>query len=190
MESSGRKILVMKAVILAGGYGTRLGSLTKNTPKPLLKIGNKSVIEHIIDRLQIHGITTIIVKVHYLPDKLIKVLGDKVIYYYEPVLFSAGETLFHLKDWLAGEDFIVCNGDTLSEIDYTDMISHHKQNTISVFMDKNWRCGGVWVYPKDFFENKQMSVMPYIPNKPFFDIGTPERLEAARTHFEMGEVKI
>lgn len=180
----------MKVILLAGGFGSRLMPLTKNTPKPLMKIGEKTVIEHIVDRLYLYGFHEIIVKVHYLPDKIIQVLGDRVMYYYEPVLFTASETLFHLKHWLENEDFMVCNGDTLSEIDYTDIVEKHKKGTISVFQDNNWRCGGVWIYPGDYFENKQIPVIPYIPNKPFFDIGTVERLEAARKYFEIGEVKI
>ena len=175
---------MLKALILCGGFGTRLQPLTKNTPKPLMTIGKKTVIEHIVDRLYLYGITEIIIKVHYLPDKIIEKLGDRVLYYYEPALFSHTETLIRLKKWLQDDEFMVINGDTLSEIDYSDMIKNHKNGTITHFMDSEYRGGGTWIYSSDWFDNKMIPIDPYRPNKIFYDIGTIEKLDAARKHFE------
>ena len=177
----------MKALILAGGFGTRLGSLTKDTPKPLIKIGEKSVLEHIVDRLNDHGITEIIVKVHYLPDQIMKVLGDRVLYYYEPALFDWKESVGRLEGWIRGKDFLLINGDTINDLDYTEMIKLHNDDSITVAMD-DWRSIGTWIYPPNFSEER-LVVFPYRPKDlHWFDIGTPERLEAARKHFEEGKV--
>ncbi|SRR5258706_5596983 len=174
----------MKVLILAGGLGTRLGKLTKKVPKPMIKIGNKSVLQHIIDRLNKHGFNQIIVKVHYLPDKIMQEIGDKVFYYYEPVLFSHFETLANLKDWLEEEDWMVINGDTISEVNFTEMLAFHKPGTITILQDE-YRCAGVWIYSKEWFGNRELPIRPYRPKFVWWDIGLPERLEAARKHFEL-----
>ncbi len=175
----------MTCLILAGGWGKRLGDLTKDTPKPLIQIGEKSVLEHIVDRLRQQGITKIIVKIHYLPEQIIKKLGDRVIFYYEPVLFNWEETLKHLKDWLQ-EDFMLINGDTINELDYQDLIKFHQSGTISVVYD-DWRAIGTWIYPKEYFDTPELIVRPYRPSKlVWFDIGLPSRLEEARDHFLNG----
>lgn len=176
----------MKVVILAGGYGTRLGKLTKHTPKPLMKIGEKTILQHIVDRLYKHGLTEIIIKTHYLPEQIMEGIGDKALYYYEPVLFDAQESLKNLSNWLAGEDFMVINGDTISEVDFTRMLNTHLPRTITAFMDAD-RCAGVWIYPEEYFEAEEpWPIIPYRPHVAWFDCGTPERLQAAKEHFEQG----
>src|SRR5258708_10393637 len=133
---------VMRCLLLAGGLGTRLGDLTRDTPKPLLKIGNRSVIEILIDRLNKHGIHEIIITTHYHPEKIMEVMGDKAIYYFEPILFSAQQTIKNLESWLNKEDFFVINSDTLNEIDYTEMRQVHKPGSITAYMDSEYRGGG------------------------------------------------
>lgn len=178
----------MKAVILAGGFGTRLGYLTKDTPKPLIKIGEKSVLEHIVDRLNDHGITEIIVKVHFLPDQIMKELGDRMLYYFEPALFDWKESISRLRLWLEKEDFLLLNGDTINDLNYTEMIKSHEPQTITAAME-DWRAIGTWIYSRDFYTTEDIPVIPYRPKDlNWFDIGTPERLEAARKHFEEGRI--
>lgn len=173
----------MKALILCGGLGKRLGDLTKEIPKPLIPIGNTTVIEQIVDRLRQHGITQVMVKVHYLPDKIMKVLGDKVIYYYEPILYSHFETIRRLRPWLDGEDFLVINGDTISDVSYTDMEQLHVHDTITALMDE-WRCAGTWIYCKSYFDKNTSLVIPFRPKLVWHDIGTPERLAKAKEYYE------
>ncbi|HEY3297477.1 MAG TPA: sugar phosphate nucleotidyltransferase, partial [Armatimonadota bacterium] len=60
----------MKTVILAAGKGTRLGDLTKDTPKPMLPIAGKPVVEHIIDQIKESGITEFALVVRYLREKI------------------------------------------------------------------------------------------------------------------------
>ena len=66
----------MKAVVMAGGEGTRLRPLTCNHPKPMVPVLNKPVIEHIIDLLIRHDIKDVIVTLQYLPDVVMNYLGD------------------------------------------------------------------------------------------------------------------
>src|SRR5579872_7390576 len=66
----------MKAVVMAGGEGSRLRPLTSRTPKPLVPIADKPVMQHIIELLRAHGITEIVATVHYLADEIESYFGD------------------------------------------------------------------------------------------------------------------
>jgi D-glycero-alpha-D-manno-heptose 1-phosphate guanylyltransferase len=173
----------MKAIILCGGYGTRLGELTKDTPKPLIKVGNKSVLQTIIDRLKDAGIKEIVIKVHYLPDKIIQEIGEQALYYFEPILFDQDESMRKLKGWIGEEDYMLINGDTLSNVDYKKMMASHQEGTISVLLD-SWRCAGTWIYCHQWFNNTEIPVRPYRQaGLKWADIGLPDRLEDARKVF-------
>lgn len=172
----------MKALILAAGLGTRLGELTKNTPKPLIEINDKPVIEHIIDNLNLHGIYDIIINTHYLATQINEKLETRALYYHVNQLLGHKGTIFALKNWLESEDFYVVNGDTMTDLNYTEMRLFHKPKTITVFMDKEWRAGGTWIYPKEVF-TEEPQVNPYRPHAEFFDIGTPDKLEKARKYY-------
>ena len=66
----------MKAVIMAGGEGTRLRPLTSNAPKPMLPLVNRPMMEHIIDLLRSHGIDDIVVTVAFMPNAIRNYFGD------------------------------------------------------------------------------------------------------------------
>jgi len=177
---------MITAVILAGGYGTRLKKLTKTIPKPMIVIAGKPVIRHIIDNLHIAGINQIIVKTHYLPEVIMKYLGNSVMYYYESELLSHKETIIALQGQI-NDNFFVINGDTLSNVDYRKMLKTHKENTITVLMDE-WRCAGTWLYSRQYFKDQSIAVYPYRQTGLlWFDIGTPERLQAAKDYYERYE---
>lgn len=174
----------MKALVLAAGYGSRLGDLTRDKPKPLIEVNGKSVIEGIIAQLHMDSITQIIVNLHYLPTVITERIMNKALYYYEPRLLGHEGTINALKEWLKDDDFFVINGDTISNIDYTQMKSLHQKGTISVLMDQ-WRCAGVWIYGKEYFIDKNLPIIPHRPiGLEWRDIGTPERLREAKEHYE------
>ena len=174
----------MRALILSAGYGTRLGELTKNTPKPTIVVGEKTVLEQIIDRLHIHGITDIICNVHYLPTVITEKIHSNALFFYEPVLLGHDRTIAALKNWLKNDNFFVINGDTISNIDFTEMNTLHEPRTILAAMD-NWRCVGSWLYDKQYFTNRHIPVIPYRPSDLIWhDIGNPERLKKAKEYYE------
>lgn len=174
-----------KALILAGGYGSRLGELTKDKPKPTIVINGKTVIEQIIERLHIHGITQIIVNIHYLPTIITEKINGNALYFYEPILLGHDGTIDALREWLRTDDhFWIINGDTISNVNYTDMELRHKPGTISALMDL-WRCAGTWIYSKEYFQYKDLPIRPYRQlGLVWHDIGTPERLEEAKKFYE------
>lgn len=174
----------MKAVILAGGYGTRLGTLTRNLPKPLIKIGGKTILEHIIDRLNLHGISQIIINTHYLPVHINKQLETRALYYHVPRLLGHTGTIYALKDWIGDDFFFVINGDTISNVNYREMINLKRDYGIITLMDEN-RAAGTWLYPPSFFDISELPIIPYRPNDLIWhDIGTPKRLKEAKKYYE------
>ena len=65
----------MKAVIMAGGFGTRLRPLTNNIPKPMIPMANKPMMEHIVDLLRQHGITDLVTLLHFQPELIENYFG-------------------------------------------------------------------------------------------------------------------
>ena len=68
--------MIEQALLLAGGRGTRLGSLTRETPNPLLEVGGRPFLEYLLWNMKRHGITDIIVSVGYLAETVMETLGD------------------------------------------------------------------------------------------------------------------
>ena len=66
----------MKAVVMAGGEGSRLRPLTSRRPKPLVPVANKPVMHHIVDLLRRHGIAEVVATLHYLADEIENYFGD------------------------------------------------------------------------------------------------------------------
>lgn len=168
---------------MAAGRGTRLGSLTKNQPKPTLKVGGKSIIKRIVENLHKFGIYEIVINLHYLPLAITEEIGADALYFYEEQLLGHEGTVNALRNWLNDDDFFIFNGDTISNVDLIAMKQNHKEGTISALMDV-WRCAGVWIYPKKYFEKEDLPIVPYRPTGlVWFDVGTPARLKEARSFF-------
>lgn len=122
----------MKTVIMAGGRGTRISSLFNDIPKPMIKIGDKPILEHEIICLRDQGFKDIILTVSYLGEiiqdyfKDGKWLGVNIEYFFEKTPLGNAGALFQLKDKLK-EDFLLLNADSLFDIDFNRFVSYHKQ---------------------------------------------------------------
>lgn len=125
----------MKAVILAGGLGSRLKPLTEIIPKPLLPIGEKSILEIQIERLRTFGFDEIIVATNYKSDYIEKYLGDgsrygvKITISKESEPLGTAGPLTLLKDKL-DEPFIVINGDILTAIDFSRFYNYAQEKDV------------------------------------------------------------
>ncbi len=121
----------MKAVILAGGLGTRLRPLTNETPKPLLPISGKPIIEHAILNFKKHGIQDIILSIGYRADKIKDYFGDgsnfgvNIEYCVEEEPLGTGGAIKKAAENLAGT-FVAINGDNLADFDWTSAIETHQ----------------------------------------------------------------
>lgn len=126
----------MKAVIMAGGKGTRIASITNDEiPKPMLTVGGKTILEHQIDCLKKSNVDEIIIVVGHLGDIIKnyfedgKKFGVNISYYVEnpdKPLGTAG-SLYYLKDKI-DEDFILVFGDVFLSVDFNKMADFHKRH--------------------------------------------------------------
>ncbi|NMB34220.1 MAG: NTP transferase domain-containing protein [Clostridium sp.] len=120
----------MKAVIMAGGEGTRLRPLTCNRPKPMVPIVNKPVMEHIIELLKKHELTDVAVTLQYLPDMIKDYFGDgkefgiDLRYYVEDKPMGTAGSVKNAEKFL-DSTFIVISGDALTDIDLGKAIDFH-----------------------------------------------------------------
>ena len=123
----------MKAVILAGGRGTRLRPYTTVFPKPLMPIGDEPVIEIIIRQLKSQGLEDIIVTVGHLGELIMSFLGDgskfevDIRYSKEDKPLGTAGGLGLIKEELR-ETFLMINGDTLTTLNFLELIDHHGRN--------------------------------------------------------------
>ena len=125
--------LIKTAFILAGGRGTRLGSLTEEIPKPMIKVAGKPILHHMIDWFASYGVKRFVLAVHYKKESIIEYFGDgkrlaeELIYSEEKEPLGTGGPLKlaekHLK-----ERFIFANGDILTNFNLYDMMEHHRKN--------------------------------------------------------------
>ena len=123
----------MRAMILAAGLGTRLRPLTDSLPKPLLPISGRPLIVWNLLLLRRHGVTDVIVNLHHLGHLIEQALGDgaslglRIAYSKEPVILGTGGGLKQAEPFFGGEPFFVLNGDTLFEMDLSDMAAAHRR---------------------------------------------------------------
>lgn len=125
-------ILPMDAVLMAGGKGERLRPLTEKVPKPLLKVGDKSIIDYNIDRLISYGVENISVTVNYLKEQIEEHFGDaregiQVRCVREPnFLGTIGSIKF--VDTFKNDTILVMNSDLFTNIDFEDFYLHFLKN--------------------------------------------------------------
>ncbi len=121
----------MKAVIMAGGEGTRLRPLTCNTPKPMVPIVNRPMMEHILNLLKKHGIKEIANTLWYMPEAIKNHFGDgssrgvSMHYYEEDSPLGTAGSVKNAAEFL-NKPFVVVSGDSLTDIDLTAAIKFHQ----------------------------------------------------------------
>lgn len=121
-------------VIMAGGVGSRLKPLTNVIPKPLVPIGDKTIIESIMDSFEAVGCDEFYCSVNYKADILKYYLDNKnksVSYFQEPQPLGTAGSLYLLKDKLRGTFFVI-NCDILLDIDLSELMKLHKRNGNSI----------------------------------------------------------
>ena len=122
----------MKAVIMAGGFGTRLRPLTCNIPKPMVPVANKPMMELIIALLRKHGITDVVSTLFYQPEIITSYFGDgtefgvKMQYRKAEADFGTAGSVRNAKDFL-DERFIIISGDVLTDFDLSAALKFHEQ---------------------------------------------------------------
>mgnify|MGYP000579576244 CR=1 FL=1 len=122
----------MKAVIMSGGFGTRLRPLTCNIPKPMVPMVNKPMMEHIVNLLKKHGITEILATLFYQSDIITSYFGDgenfgvKMNYKKAEADYGTAGSVRNAAEFL-DKRFIIISGDVLTDFDLTKAIAFHEE---------------------------------------------------------------
>ncbi len=118
-------------IVMAGGLGKRLRPLTDNTPKPLMRVGDKPILEHNVERLVAAGLTKLVFSVNYLGDQIKAYFGDgsrwgaQIEYVTEDrELGTAGPLSLIGREF--SEPFLVMNADLLTKVGFRSLLDYHK----------------------------------------------------------------
>jgi mannose-1-phosphate guanylyltransferase len=144
----------VKAFLLAAGTGTRLRPITDTTPKCLVTIGDRTLLDLWLDAFARAGVTEVLVNLHHLADAVrahVAVRAEQqpaIRLVFEPELLGSAGTLAANRDWVAGEEFfLACNVDNLTDFDLGGLIAAHRAArplaTMAVFHSENPSAGGV-----------------------------------------------
>ncbi|MBQ2045889.1 MAG: nucleotidyltransferase family protein [Muribaculaceae bacterium] len=123
----------MKAMIFAAGLGTRLRPLTNDRPKALVEVGGVAMLERVINRLKLHGITEIVINIHHFGEKIIEFIKENnnfgiTIHISDErdLLLDTGGGILKAQQWLDGnEPIIIHNADILTDFDLDKMVEQH-----------------------------------------------------------------
>lgn len=122
----------MKAIALAAGLGTRLGSITEQLPKCMIEIGGAPLLWRNLTWAAASGITEVAVNLHHRPETVLSYFCDRpapipVHWSYEPTLLGTAGTVRSLCEWLGDDPFVVIYADNLIECDLSAVVSTHRR---------------------------------------------------------------
>lgn len=123
----------MKAVVMAGGFGTRIQPLTNAMPKPMLPVLNKPMMEHIIRSLKAIGIKEFVVLLYFMPDVIRdyfkdgKKLGVTIHYVTPDDDYGTAGAVKFAEEYLKDDSFIIVSGDLVTDFDFEKILAYHKE---------------------------------------------------------------
>lgn len=143
----------MKAFLLAAGVGSRLRPITDITPKCMLDISGRPLLDIWLDAFDRAGVDEVLINLHHLPDVVRRHLAahdgpPTVRTVYEPALLGSAGTLAANRQWVRGDElFLACNADNLTDFDLRSLVDAHCERgaiaTLTVFHSPNASAGGV-----------------------------------------------
>jgi len=121
-------------MVLCAGYGTRLGQLVDELPKPMLPVCGRPILEHILRHMARHGFRDIAVNLHFHPEAIRDYFGDgsrwgiRLTYSEEPDLLGTAGSVKKMAGFLAGpEPFLIQYGDVVTDENFTAMLDFHRR---------------------------------------------------------------
>jgi len=143
----------MKAFLLAAGVGSRLRPITEETPKCMLVIDDRPLLDIWLDAFDRAGIDEVLVNLHHLPGLVLQHIGTRtapptVHTIFEPELLGSAGTLAANRRWVDGEEmFLACYADNLTDFDLRSLVAAHRGSgaiaTLTVFHSERPSAGGV-----------------------------------------------
>lgn len=141
----GRNRLNNPVFLMAGGFGTRLYPLTSDCPKPMLKVGDKPILEIILEGFIKSGFHRFFISTHYLPDMIRQHFGDgskwgvSIRYIHEETPLGTGGALGLLPHDEIDSSVLMMNGDLLTTLDYRGLLDfHHEHGGIATMCVRNY----------------------------------------------------
>jgi len=126
----------MRAVVLVGGFGTRLRPLTASIPKPMLTVGHRPMIALLIDRLARGGVTEVVLALGFRPEPFVEAFPDgqldgvKLSYAVEPEPLDTGGAIRFAAEFAGIDDtFVVANGDVITDLDVSELVAAHRRRS-------------------------------------------------------------
>ncbi|MEM5534770.1 nucleotidyltransferase family protein [Neptuniibacter pectenicola] len=126
--------------IMAGGFGTRLRPLTDNCPKPMLNIGDRPILETVLQSFIKAGFVNFYISTHYMPEKIRNYFGDgskwkvSIEYIHEDSPLGTGGALGLLPSGMPDLPIIMMNGDVLTKVDFERLLNFHNENSADATM--------------------------------------------------------
>jgi mannose-1-phosphate guanylyltransferase len=143
----------VKAFLLAAGIGSRLGSITAATPKCMLVIDDRPLLDIWLDAFERAGVDEVLINLHHLPDVVRGHLSERsrppvVRTFFEPLLLGSAGTILANRSWVEDEDlFLACYADNLTDFDLHSLVEAHRAHraiaTLTVFHSEQPSAGGV-----------------------------------------------
>ena len=124
----------LKMIIVCGGRGKRMGKITNKIPKPLIKVGNKTIIEHKISYYKSQGIKNFVLCLGYKSKKIKNFLKNKIptsIFHDGGLHAGILKRIFQVKNYVK-DNTIISYGDTLAQINFKDLLKNHKKSKCSL----------------------------------------------------------
>jgi dTDP-glucose pyrophosphorylase len=130
---AGGEPAIKQALVMAGGPGTRLGTRTRTTPKPLLDVGGKPILEHVLANLENAAVPNIVVSVHYLADQIEAFVAQRpnrarIELVHEQHRLGTAGALRLLSTKMAREPVLIVNGDIITSVDFTALYDFHMRH--------------------------------------------------------------
>ncbi len=143
----------MEAIVLAGGFGTRLRSVVKDLPKPMAPVNGRPFLAYVLDHLQRHGVSRFILSVGYKHEAIQDYFGDAyrstpIVYAVEKTPLGTGGGIRQSLGMAQGSPVLVLNGDTFFDVDLDTLLTAHSRSHADVtiaakYMDDPGRYGSV-----------------------------------------------
>ena len=190
--------LPLTAVVMAGGLGTRLRPLTENTPKPMLLVGDRPMLERTIEQLRKAGIRRVDLTTHYKPEAISTHFGNgdefgvTINYVHEDQPLGTAGALGLLGD--SQEPLLVINGDILTHVDFRAMLKYHREHKAALTVgvcryDLQVPYGVIECRGPDILGVSEKPVMPFLVNAGIYLLEPTVREHIpARKKFDMTDL--
>jgi NDP-sugar pyrophosphorylase family protein len=133
---------MMKAMVLCAGFGTRLGDLTREIPKPMLPLNGRPMLAYVLGNLKRNGVSEVMINLHFKPEIIQDHFGDgqtsglRLSYSHEPQLLGTAGGVKQVETYFAGEpEFLIHYGDVVTDQDFGLMLQfHHEHKALATLL--------------------------------------------------------